>query len=155
MKITKRNDPCPRFSSADKGHFHSGLVSNIIFGYLHFCFLPFASTREPVKSCLLFLSFSNEKTVGFVCFLWAFRKRRGVNDSEPSDNTLAFIAWIWLYFRLASCSDPVVFRWSSLFKVGFLLCHWLVPPLLWLQYSILFPKLQYPKCTKLTKYFCL
>ena len=29
-KGRKRNDPCPRFSSADKGHFHSILVSNII-----------------------------------------------------------------------------------------------------------------------------
>jgi hypothetical protein len=72
-----RNDPCPRFSSADKGHFWSLLVSNIIFGYLHFFFYLLLPARESVKSCLL-SSFSNENTVGFVLLLVGVRKRRVV-----------------------------------------------------------------------------
>jgi hypothetical protein len=72
-----RNDPCPRFSSADKGHFWSLLVSNIIFGYLHFFFYLLLPARESVKSCLL-SSFSNESTVGFVLLLVGVRKRRVV-----------------------------------------------------------------------------
>lgn len=72
-----RNDPCPRFSSADKGHFWSLLVSNIIFGYLRFFFYLLLPARESVKSCLL-SSFSNENTVGFVSLLVGVRKRRVV-----------------------------------------------------------------------------
>ena len=51
--MKKRNDPCPRFSSADKGHFHSILVSNII------CLSSCSSVYllripdEFLKSCLL------------------------------------------------------------------------------------------------------
>ena len=127
----KRNDPCPRFSSVDKGHFWSLLVSNIIFGYLHFCFYLLLSTREPVKSCLLFF-FSNESTVGFAMLLV------GVSQKASGSVTLIFRTTHWLS---SLGSDSISLRLSSLFrslcvplalpsKSVALLCHWTVPPLL-------------------------
>ena len=105
----KRNDPCPRFSSADKGHFWSLLVSNIIFGYLHFCFYLLLSTREPVKSCLLFF-FSNESTVGFAMLLV------GVSQKASGSVTLIFRTT----HRLSSLgSDSIL---SSCFRVQIPLC---------------------------------
>ena len=110
-RCKKRNDPCPRFSSVDKGHFWSLLVSNIIFGYLHFCFYLLLSTREPVKSCLLFF-FSNESTVGFAMLLV------GVSQKASGSVTLIFrtthrlssLGSDSILLVLLPCSDPFVFR---------------------------------------------
>ena len=89
----KRNDPCPRFSSADKGHFWSLLVSNIIC-LPPFLFLPFASYPE-IFEILLFLLFSLTRIpLVSCCFAWVFAKGEWFSDFDASDNTLAFIAWI-------------------------------------------------------------
>ena len=134
-RCKKRNDPCPRFSSVDKGHFWSILVSNIIFGYLHFffyllLFLP-VNSWNPVYFLLFF---SNESTVGFVML------PMGVLQKASGSVTLIFRTTHWLS---SLGSDSISLRLSSLFrslcvplallsKSVALLCHWTVPPLLWL-----------------------
>ena len=113
LHTKKRNDPCPRFSSADKGHFWSLLVSNIIFGYLHFFFyllLFYPGTREILFT--FFFMFSNESTVGFVTLLV------GVSQKASGSMTLIFRTTHWLsslgsdsiFIVLLPCSDPFVFR---------------------------------------------
>ena len=138
---TKRNDPCPRFSSADKGHFCSILVSNILCISSYSTVYLLLMSLESVKSNSSF--FSNRETV-VSNDVRGWGKRRGFHDldfltthwlsSLGSDSM--FCCLVTLYCQLSSvccrrwfCSDPVVFCWSSrsrssaYFAIGlYLLC---------------------------------
>ena len=129
-RCQKRNDPCPRFSSVDKGHFWSLLVSNIIFGYLHFffyllLFLP-VNSWNPVYFLLFF---SNESTVGFVCFLWAFTKGEGrMTLNLPTTHWLSSLGsdsiFVSLPVQIPLCSAGLLCSKSVFyFAIGlYLLC---------------------------------
>ena len=106
----KRNDPCPRFSSVDKGHFWSLLVSNIIFGYLHFFFYLLLLPGNSWNPVYFLLFFSNESTVGFVTLLV------GVSQKASGSVTLIFRTTHWLS---SLGSDSIS---SSCFRVQTPLC---------------------------------
>ena len=131
---TKRNDPCPRFSSADKGHFCSILVSNILCISSYSTVYLLLMSLESVKSNSSF--FSNRETV-VSNDVRGWGKRRGFHDldfltthwlsSLGSDSVVCCLFPV--VSRLLLCSDPVVFCWSSrsrssaYFAIGlYLLC---------------------------------
>ena len=88
----KRNDPCPRFSSADKGHLHSILVSNILCISSYSTVYLFRFPVKPWNPAFVF-RFSNRED-WFSSFVGR-GKRRVSSDFDRFDNTLAFIARIW------------------------------------------------------------
>ena len=130
----KSNDPCPRFSSVDKGHFWSLLVSNIIFGYLHFFFylLLFDPWTREILFTFFFSSLTRVPLVSWR-FWWVFRKRRVVQWLWCSGQHIGFHRLdLTLSLRLASVFRSLCVPLAFPSKSVALLCHWTVPPLLWL-----------------------